>query len=223
MCSPPRNFFVEEGYAVVTPNYRLAPTYPHPTPLNDIFCAYAWTLTHADDYGFDLTRLVLIGESAGGNAAAMLASVDAPQTYLTDCAYAIPPDIKPQAAVLYYTPLELSTCVCRTAKQFAALYLGLEGYEPSEEEAMRKRAVDASPLPWLDGNEPPFLLFHGTEDTLIPISESELFVESVQAAGGQADLIVVPEAEHGFFARPAYPYVRDSWQTVIEFLYSLGS
>lgn len=219
---PAVDFFVAQGYAVVTPNYRLAPSYPYPSPLNDIFCAYAWTLAHAEEYGFDLTRLAIMGESAGANAVAMLAAVDDPSIYLSDCAWQTPEGIKPAAAVLYYPPIDLSTCECRTTKQLAAVYLGFKRYDPEQEADIRAHSEQASPLPWLDGSEPPFLVFHGTGDTLIPTSESELFVEKVNESGGQARLVIIPDALHGFFARPAYAYTSESWQTATEFLRDLG-
>lgn len=219
--APAVHFFVEQGYAVVTPNYRLAPSHPYPDPLDDIFCAYAWTLSNAETYGLDLSRLTVMGESAGANGAAMLAAVDDPTPYLTDCPSQIPADVHPKAAVLYYPPMDLSTCECRTAKELAALYLGMDGYDPKQEDEMRKRGLEASPLPWLDGSEPPFLLFHGAEDTLIPPSESELFVQAVTDAGGTAQLTIVPKMSHGFFTRPAYPETQKAWQETADFLASI--
>lgn len=220
---PAVNFFVEQGFAVVTPNYRLAPSYPYPAPLQDIFCAYAWMTAHAEEYGFDLNRVTMMGESAGANAVAMLATVDDRKLYLEGCAHEIPESFAPKAAVMYYAPIDLSTCTCRPAKQLAAVYLGLERYEPTQEVEIRQRSADVSPLPWLEGHEPPFLLFHGTEDTLIPVSESELFAREVTQIGGEAQLVVVEDALHGFFARPAYPQARETWQQVLEFLDEHGA
>jgi acetyl esterase/lipase len=219
---PAVDFFVAQGFAVVTPSYRLAPSHPYPAPLQDIFCAYAWTLSHAEEYGFDLARVTVMGESAGANAVAMLASVDDPTLYMEGCPHSLPESFTPQAAVMYYAPIDLSTCSCRPAKQLAALYLGLDRYDPTQEAEIRQRGEEASPLPWLDGHEPPFLLFHGTADTLIPVSESELFVEKVTEAGGEAQLIVVQDALHGFFARPAYPQAQESWEQILTFLQNHG-
>lgn len=215
---PAVRFFVEQGYAVVTPNYRLAPTYPYPAPLQDIFCAYAWTLSHADEYHFDLERVTLMGESAGANAVAMLAAVDDHALYLDDCEHQIPESFVPKAAVMYYAPIDLSTCTCGPAKQLAALYLGLDDFDASQEAEIRERSAQASPLPWLDGQEPPFLLFHGTDDSLIPVSESELFVQKVTESGEEAALITVADVGHGFFARPAYPEAGEAWAQSLDFL-----
>ncbi len=55
---------------VVTVEYRLAPEHPAPAALDDAYAALRWTAAHAGDLGFDPTRLVTVGGSAGGGLAA---------------------------------------------------------------------------------------------------------------------------------------------------------
>ncbi|KFC84650.1 alpha/beta hydrolase [Buttiauxella agrestis] len=50
------------GARVYMPDYRLAPEYPFPTPVNDTVRAYEWLI----EQGFDASKIVLAGESAGG-------------------------------------------------------------------------------------------------------------------------------------------------------------
>jgi len=59
--------FAAKGYTVFVPNYRLAPRHRYPSAVCDASEALAWILAHAADYGADPDRLVLAGESAGGN------------------------------------------------------------------------------------------------------------------------------------------------------------
>lgn len=61
------------GAVVVVPDYRLSPAVRYPTFLEDSARAVKWALDHADTYGADPRRLVLMGHSAGGYNAAMLA------------------------------------------------------------------------------------------------------------------------------------------------------
>jgi acetyl esterase/lipase len=58
--------------AVVTPDYRLAPEHPYPTPLNDCVAGLDWVMAHADEVGIDSSRIIVAGASAGGGLAAAL-------------------------------------------------------------------------------------------------------------------------------------------------------
>ncbi|MEX5709429.1 alpha/beta hydrolase [Parafrankia sp. FMc6] len=54
---------------VVSVEYRLAPEYPDPAPVDDCYAALLWTFDHADELGIDASTLVLAGGSAGGGIA----------------------------------------------------------------------------------------------------------------------------------------------------------
>jgi acetyl esterase len=58
---------------VVSVEYRLAPEHPFPTPLDDSWRALVWTAKNASSFGGDGTRLAVMGDSAGGNLAAVCA------------------------------------------------------------------------------------------------------------------------------------------------------
>lgn len=58
---------------VVAVDYRLAPEHPYPAALEDVHTVARWVTDHADEWGADASRLVLAGDSAGGNLAACAA------------------------------------------------------------------------------------------------------------------------------------------------------
>ncbi len=64
--------FARAGYVVFNVNYRLAPRCPYPGALEDVGEAYAWVLANAARFGGDPARLIVAGESAGGNLALAL-------------------------------------------------------------------------------------------------------------------------------------------------------
>jgi acetyl esterase len=61
------------GYVVFLPNYRLAPRHRYPGAHADSAAAMRWVFEHGGEYGADLDRVVVAGESAGANLALTLA------------------------------------------------------------------------------------------------------------------------------------------------------
>lgn len=60
------------GCVVVSVDYRQAPEYVFPTALDDSWSALQWVVDSASEIGVDAARVVLVGDSAGGNLAAAL-------------------------------------------------------------------------------------------------------------------------------------------------------
>jgi acetyl esterase/lipase len=61
------------GMAAVSVEYRLAPEYPDPAPVEDCYAGLVWTAAHAVEHGIDPDRIAVGGPSAGGGLAAGIA------------------------------------------------------------------------------------------------------------------------------------------------------
>lgn len=213
-------YYAEMGYAVVVPSYRLAPEFTYSAPIEDIFCAMAWTVNHSNDFGFDSTQVILLGESAGANAAALLGTVDMPEQFLSNCDHALPDDISYQAIIGLYMFADLSSCDCDLVRSTTSAYLDVP-YSAWDNTNSANLWGEASLYHWLDADDPPFYLIHGEDDFIVPISESELFVERYSAMGGEVELVTLPNVRHGFLAQIDDPATQaslviiDDWLTEI--------
>lgn len=64
---------IENDAVAVTVEYRLAPEFPDPYPVEDCYAGLVWTSDHAEELGIDPHRLIVAGASAGGGLAAGIA------------------------------------------------------------------------------------------------------------------------------------------------------
>lgn len=65
-------WLLEYDAVAVTAEYRLAPEFPDPVPVEDCYAGLLWTAAHADELGIDTGRLLVAGTSAGGGLAAAM-------------------------------------------------------------------------------------------------------------------------------------------------------
>ncbi len=189
--------FTERGVAFVPTNYRLAPTHTWPAQVEDVHCALAWIYAHADEYGFDPTRIFVLGGSAGGYLAAMLGTVDDPDRYLTSCPHELPTDPIAGTIVFYgiFDFVDLDDYPPMNVGIFQSLWGATHDELPVE------RLREMSPVALVDGSESPFLLIHGKRDTTIPPVMSERFASVLGEFGVNTELLLV-DAGHAFETQP---------------------
>lgn len=74
-------YLASQGFTVVNFNYRLAPDYKYPAPLEDTNNLMNWLLIHGNAYYVDMERLFLVGDSAGGQLAEQYAALTSNSEY----------------------------------------------------------------------------------------------------------------------------------------------
>ncbi|HOS44652.1 MAG TPA: alpha/beta hydrolase, partial [Armatimonadota bacterium] len=157
----------------------LAPRHIYPAQLEDARAAARWVTEHAKEYRWDLGRFVLLGHSAGGQLAGLLA---------TDRPADLP---KPRCMVDLFGPMDFTGVPpSLKAKWAVKLYLGAAQEEEPELYAA------ASPITHVTPDDPPFLILHGTRDDVVPITQSERMRAALTAAAVPVDYHAVPGAGH---------------------------
>lgn len=68
-----RTLAAQSNATVMSVDYRLAPEFPAPAQFDDAYAATEWVAGHAEQMGVDVTRMAVVGDSAGGSLAAAVA------------------------------------------------------------------------------------------------------------------------------------------------------
>jgi len=165
--------FAEKGFVTASISYRLSGIAKYPAAIEDVKCAVRWLRAHADEYGFDSDRIALIGGSAGGHLS-LLAGYADEQAFAAPCDAEVSSRV--QAVVDLYGPVDLTTEWART-HNLTTSFFGMS-YEDAPE-----RYRQASPLHWLTSDDPPTLIFQGTIDELVPVSQSDTLHAALDRAG----------------------------------------
>lgn len=163
----------QQGVLVIVADYRTWPRSTFPGFVEDGARAVAWSRAHAAAYGGDPQRLFVAGHSAGAQIAALLG---------TDGRYLAAHGMKPR---------DLAG-VIGLSGPYDFLIEG--GYE--EVFGARRQWPEAQPVNFVNGDEPAFLLIHGTGDKVVESKDSQELADKLRAHGGHAELVWLPQAGH---------------------------
>jgi acetyl esterase/lipase len=192
------------GYVCMSIDYLLhdpqsdQPCWPQ--NLRDCKTAVRWMRANRERLRLDPSHIGVIGGSAGGHLSCLVGAtqsrdgLDPPGPYAGEsCAVSCVVDL--------YGPVDFSN-----SKDIAAL------------RKTRSEAPDLykafSVLTYLDKDDPPFLILHGTADTTVPVAQSELLAEALQKHGIEHQLEIVEGAPHTFHLQPKQ---KDLRPLVLEF------
>jgi acetyl esterase len=183
---------------VVSVDYRLAPKHPFPAGVDDCFAGLLWAADHATELGADAQRLGVMGESAGGNLAAVVAlmarDAGAPAIRHQALLYPVTGAHDSESRRVNADAFILSAADMR---RFDALYGG-------DRDDWRVSPLLAPSLAGL----PPAVVVVAEHDPLH--DDGVRYAEALRSAGGTARLISYAAMPHGFlnfprFARDAVP------------------
>jgi acetyl esterase len=183
------------GVVIVSVDYRLAPEHAFPIPGEDCYATTTWVAEHADELGVDGSRLAVMGDSAGGNLAAVVALMAREQGG---------PDIKLQ--VLIYPSVDLDG----------------ERYLSSSQNAnapvLTSKDMDNTPLLYLRGSgadlkdphaSPLFADHHDLPPALIQTAQFDplrdqgvAYAAALRDAGVEVRLTNYVDSVHGFISLP---------------------
>lgn len=188
----------EAGMLALVADYRTFPRATFPGFVDDAAQAVAWARGHAQRHGGDPERIFVMGHSAGAQIAALLG---------TDARYL-------QRVGL--APRDLSGVI-----GLAGPYDFVVGQTYAPIFGPPARWPDAQAVNFVDGNEPPFLLIHGTADRVVESVDSAQLDARLRAAGVSSTLLWLEGAGHsaplaGFYQDKRAPQVLPAVQRFVQ-------
>jgi acetyl esterase/lipase len=187
-------FLASQGWTCVTANYRLSPRATWPDHLVDAKRAMAWVHRNIASYGGDPDLVVVSGGSAGGQLASLVA--------LTPGDAAFQPgfegeDTHADACVAFYAVYDLTN---RDGLRGNGFLWFLERTVFKAKLSERPELFrDASPMDRITPAAPPFMVIHGSNDSLVPVAEARQFVARLRAGSHEPVVYAeLPGAQHAF-------------------------
>ena len=170
------------GFAWFSISYRLmTDVMQFGAAVDDVEAAIRFVKGRAAEFHIDPRRIALIGESAGGQLAAMAALNE--------------PELRVRAVVALYAPTDLLGLVKNSASMPQWLRDNVQ--QGAFAWLISNRLKQLSPIEHVRRDMPPFLFIHGTADPLVPFIQSQTMCDRMKAAGARCELYAVPGAGHG--------------------------
>jgi acetyl esterase len=193
------------GLAVLAVDYRRPPEHPFPAAPDDVDAAVAWLVGNGPATGTDVSRLVALGDSAGGNLALVAALRNPGLFAATVLVY---PFVDPRRRFESYRR-EAAGLGAEEAAWFWRQYAG-----PSPDLADPDLApIDSDALHTL----PPSLVVAAEHDPLV--DEDVELARRMEAAGVAVSLSTYPGMVHGFWRHPEqFDAAEQSLAEIAEFL-----
>ncbi len=187
--------FIDSGYALASIDYRFSTDAVFPAQIQDCNQALEYLYQHAEQYKIDRNRIAVIGFSAGGHLASLmvLSNNNDVKDFYPD---GIKTNFRIKCAIDFYGPSDFVVLAgspdtsINNARNPVAILLGAL---PLERPDLAKRA---SPVTYVDKNDPPFFIVQGEKDQSVPYTQSKLLSSWLTITGVKNQLIIVPGAPH---------------------------
>lgn len=184
-------WFAEQGYATALVSYRFAPEHTFPDQVLDVRNFLRHVVRESSSLGFDPAKVVALGNSSGGHLALMLGCADdsLPGDDLP------PPSLKGCVSLAGISDLtDASKSYPEISGQFVPLFMAGD-YEGNE-----VRYAAASPIKYLKRRRPEasFLLFHGDQDEIVPVSQSRTMAEALREVKADVVYEELPGEHHAY-------------------------
>jgi len=192
---------VDEGYVVAVIYYRLSCQTDWPGPIEDCKVAIKYLKVHSERYPINPNKIGVWGTSAGGYLASLIGTSDenewiGSEHEITDYYEEDWTLEKVQAVTSHYGPTDLRNLPGHDQFSPECVLFGLDVDESLSEKLPQGTRV--SPVNCASSDDPPFLIAHGTKDTVIYCGQSLSLHNALEDQNVPAFIRFIENAEHGF-------------------------
>lgn len=189
--------FLSQGFVVATADYRLSAEAKAPAAVSDALEALRWFKNEAKRLNVDPNRVVVMGESAGGQLALMAA--------FANKSAKLGPVSSVAAVVNAYGPSDVGELLSGPHLVPVAVEWIPDG--PDQRTIARR----VSPVMNVRKGLPPVKSIHGTRDPIVPYAQSVRLTRELRGKGVNAELVSIDGGGHGFdektWSEVIYPQV----------------
>lgn len=183
--------FARAGYVVASIEYRTSNEAQFPAQLIDVKAAVRYLRAHASEFCIDPEHIFVMGESAGGTMACLLGTTGGMSEF--DCGDNLNFSSRVQGVVDFYGLTEVNPMSCITGGAVPPWTLdAFLGLTKQEENTWLASAVNH-----VDRDTPPFMILHGSEDTVVPLAQSQRLYDVLQEKGIKTEFLILEDAIHG--------------------------
>jgi acetyl esterase len=184
------------GFAWFSIDYRMAPEFKFVDAREDVGTAIRWVKANANKYRLDVSKIALIGESAGGLLVNYAGTHETQETKIA-------------VVVDFYGPVDYGkvalerrdhperfnmTSINRHASNGGGIhFFGVDALD----QAGLAKLWSLAPIAAVHKGMPPFLCIHGTKDDQVPFDQSPAMCEAMHKVGASCELITVEGGGHG--------------------------
>lgn len=185
------------GYTVFVIDHRAAPRFHYPAMIDDAHRAVRYIRHYAKQFGINPSRIGAVGYSSGAHLASLLGLMDG----AGDESSRDPVERESgrvQSVVAGGTPADLRIYADNPqAISLLGAFLGESApTTPTAMNAVRKKLEDDSPIHYVKPGAPPFLLFHGDADEVVPYSGAKELEEALSKVHVPVKLITIQGGTH---------------------------